>query len=952
MSSIQRKLSLGLLIGLSLGHGLWAASVSETTRTPSGRPWLVMENEFLRVGISPDHDGRVASFVDKRTGLDYVWWGVPDSEGGGFAAHRLRPGASGHSGVPMKGSVQRAPDVVSVTVEGDVSPSMFVRKTYVLRDGSARLDVAMTMRNIDDKTPTPSFMPTVHNMMSAEQMESTFYIPMPEGLVIQPLDFWLSPGNNFYVAPASNWYGFVLRRAVQGVVGVFEPDTIERYFHWIGGSAGTWETWLKHRTLEPGEETTVKYSFVATLGVDDYVYADSHLVAGLPRDDRYSSLTLYSVDVAGRTDVELRYELQDGSTGTVNSTVELAPGRTASVALTGPVGHDDLKALHVAVTAGQEETQFTVGPIKYIDPTEDPLPDPELKDYPKLHDFFPYGVTYSIEASSLYPKARLRIGHFMSMWKKSYSNAIHVCNANLDMMHWFLPLSEANGIRTIPGLHNFYGGGPGPRFGPHFADEELIKRCAEPFAEHDGMLAWSIIDEPHTEFVRTFVKMRKAIEEVDAEHPVTTVTNYDGANRGFGPFVYALETDFYPSLGRTNPWPVAEWCERADAWLDGRPHWFVAQGYQDSLTAPAFRLETFAALANNAKGLIYFISSYMPRCFDPSMAMSMHDFWGNPLDFWPDFTRIGRHLCGLGPSLVATMLVRPNPIEVECSDITTGHRTRPALASGLRRDGGLKADYVVVYSNDIDAERAGTVTVPAEEDERVYDLFSMEEVDAKREGGALSFSVRFQPGDGCIYLCGAPGVFEAIRQKALRSLFEHERFVLYRDIEWAMDSDLFGWTQGGIGGGSSVAAANGKFGEALELLAEERAKLEELIGNNQALAGVRDALSRIQKKVGALDGDLCRSGIKRVLIVQHWKFVHGDGPERVILADTALGRMCEQLVFELGRRYLSLQSAYETGSYSLIVEQVELLEGELSSFETDLRGELDRFSADPGAYGG
>ncbi len=75
-------------------------------------------------------------------------------------------------------------------------------------------------------------------------------------------------------------------------------------------------------------------------------------------------------------------------------------------------------------------------------------------------------------------------------------------------------------------------------------------------------------------------------------------------------------------------------------------------------------------------------------------------------------------------------------------------------------------------------------------------------------------------------------------------------------------------------------------------------------------------------------------------------------PGRVILADTALGRMCEQLVFELGRRYLSLQSAYDTGSYGLIVEQVEKLEGELSSFETDLRGELDRFSADPSAYGG
>ena len=36
----------------------------------------------------------------------------------------------------------------------------------------------------------------------------------------------------------------------------------------------------------------------------------------------------------------------------------------------------------------------------------------------------------------------------------------------------------------------------------------------------------------------------------------------------------------------------------------------------------------------------------------------------------------------------------------------------------------------------------------------------------------------------------------------------------------------------------------------------------------------------------------------------------------------------------------------------LIVEQVEQLEGELSSFEADLKGELDRFSADPSAYGG
>ena len=936
------------VLGVGLCSVLHAATVSRVEQTPSGRPRLVMENQFLRVAVSPAYDGRVASFVDTRTGVDYVWWDPPETAGGGFVTHRLRPGCGGHDGTPMHASFRQDGADAEVTVQGPVSPGLFVRKVYRLCDATSRLDVTMTVRNID-KAATPPFMPTVHNMMSGTDMESTFYVPMPTGLVIQPLDFWRSPGNNFYKSPAGNWYGFVLKRAVQGVVTVFEPDSVERFFHWLGGNAGTWETWLKHRVLEPGEETTVPFSFVATRGVTGYVHADAHVVVGLPRGKHYKSLAVYSVDLAGPAEVQASFRQTDGTHKPVRAKVQLVPGRTVLVALGAPVALDQLETMAVTVVAAKAKADFSVGPITYIDPARNPLPDPQLKDYPKLREFFPYGVTYSIEASWIYPKPRLGIGRLMRLWKGSYTNAIHVCNANLDMMHWFLPLSEANGIRTIPGLHDFYGAGPGPRFGPHFAKTDLLKRAVAPFAEHDGLLAWSIIDEPHTGFLRTFVKMRKAIESVDREHPVTTVTNYFGGNRAFGGFTSMLETDFYPSSRKPNPWPVADWCERADAWLDGRPHWFVAQGYQHALTPAAFRLQTFAALANNAKGLMYFISSYQPRSF--GYPKSMHDPWGNPSDLWPDFTRIGRHMVGLGPSLVATRLVRPNPVTIACETFKAGHRSRPGVVCGLRRDVKRGADYVVVYCNDIEKQRTGTVRVPAGKAKRLYDLFAMAPVRTSRDRKHLSFKVRFKPGDGAIYLCAEPRVFEAVRLKALRYRFTHERFVLYRDIEWAMDSGLLSWTYRGLGHKASVAAANEKFSDALDLLADDRRTLDALAAKNKTLVTVRDTLRRIQKQIGALDLGAANAGVKRVYINKRWTYVHGDGQQRAILTRTPVATMCRKLVFDLARRYASLQGAYDTGSYELIAEPVRRLEQSLAAFAKRFRAELAKLRTDPATYG-
>jgi len=922
-------------------------AVTQRLDTPSGKPWQVMENEFLRVSVSPAYDGRVASFVDKRSGVDYAWWGVPDANAGGFCTHRIRPGCHGHDGAPMEAAVQRATDSVGVTVRGQVSPGLFVSKAYELKSGVPRLDVTLRVRNID-KRPTPSFMPTVHNMMAQEKMEATFFVPMPDGLVVQPMDFWRSRANNFYKAPADGWYGFVLPGARQGLIAVFEPDTIERFFHWMSGAAGTWETWLKPRVLAPGEETSLSFSFVAVQDLPGYVSANRRVAVGMA-GEKSASVSVYSVDVAGPARVEVSHESKGGVRSADSATVTLAPGRAVEVALSRAVSRGDLAALRVAVSAGGKTTNLATGPITYVDPTDSPLPDPELREYPKLAEVFPYGVEYSIEASGFHARPRLWIQRHMRMWRRAGANAVHVCNSNLDLMHWFLPLAAANGIRMIPGHHDFYGAGPGPRFGPHFVKLDLLKRSVAPFAEHDGLLAWSIIDEPHTDFLRTFVKMRKAIEEVDCEHPVTTITNYDGGNRGFAAFTSVLESDFYPTWKYPNPWPVADWCERTDAWGDGRPHWFMAQGYRDVLTPAAFRLASFAALANNAKGLTYFIAVYSPRCFGHEK--TLHDLWGNPSDLWPDFARIGRHLVGVGPSLVATRLARPNPVEVRCEDVKVRRRTRPAIVTGLRRDAGLKADYVVAYNNDIESARKGLVSVPASGDEAVFDLFAMEQTPAARKGDRLEFEVAFEPGDGCIFLCASPGAFEVVRGKALRFRFDRERFDFYRDLEWGMDAALLPWTVGNLGRKASMAAAHGNYAEALDLLAADREAFDGLVAKDKALVGVRDALARIRRKLGELDVAAYDAGVKRVLVDKRWQFVRGDGPERVMLTGAKAAAMCHDLVFGLGAELIRLQCAFDSGAHKLAVEATSALEAKLGEFEGTFREELRQLVADPAAYG-
>ena len=948
MHIAQREyVAAGLVAALVCVGAAHSAAVTVVTDTPSGKPWHVLENEFLRVAVSPAHDGRVASLVDKRTGKDYAWWGLPDKLSGGFCAHRLRGGCSGHEGTPMKARLERGESPVRLTVDGDVSPSFHVSKTYELSDGASRLDVTLRVRNLD-RNATPKFMPTVHNMMAQGDMESTFCVPMPDSVVIQPLDFWHSPANNFYEAPGGAWYGFVGRDTAQGLAGVFEPGSVERYFHWMSGGAGTWETWFTHRVLEPGETTTVTYSFVATQDTRNTVHADRHFVVGLSDAEVCTSLTLYSADVAGQATMELTHSRADGGARTETGRLQLSPGKTATMPLAAPIRCDQLSDLKVAITTGHHKASFSVPRVTYVDPTANPLPDPELKSYPGLSRFFPYGLQYSIEASGFHGRPRLWIGRHMRLWNRAGANTVHVCNSNLNMMRWFLPLAKTNGIRMIPGLHDFYGAGPGPRFGPHFVKPELLKRAIAPFAEHDGLLAWSIIDEPHTDFLRTFVEMRKAIESVDRQHPVTTITNYDGGNRGFAAFTSVLETDFYPSNRQANPWPVADWCERTDAWGDGRPHWFMAQGYRDELTPAAFRLQTFAALANNVKGLLYFIAVYAPRSH--GHPKTMHDIWGNPSDLWPDFARIGLHLVGVGPALVSTRLVRPNPARVECETVKIRHRSRPAIKAGVRRDETLDADFVVVYNNELAAPREGDVALPGGPAKRVYDLFQLAEVKAEREAGELRFRVRFEPGDGAIYLCASPDVFRTVRGDALRNRFEHQRSRLRRDIEWAMDSGLQSWHTGSLTHKASVAAAQGDIDNALQLLTEDRRTLDALVSNNKPLVNVRDTLARVLSTLGDLDLAVYRAGIKRVLIEKRWQYVHGDGPARVVLTGTDLARLCRDLVSDVGNDAIALQCAYDSGCYAEIVESTQTLATELARFETALRAELTTFSADPAAY--
>lgn len=260
----------------------------------AGNPEILLENNYVKLIISPAYGGMVTNFTYKKTGDQWVF---PDPQGknlnGMFADHLYRRGewpgecmASRYNYQIIKKGPEEAVVKLWYRLKG-ASPSdkragTTLEKEIILKDKLPYIIFKVRLVNGTSEDKILQYWLQNACIKLGKKKERNFYYrPSTRGIRVSFWERdWVSKkikGEDYVKDPTAGWTGAVNPEAKEGVVFLMDYN----YLHWLYNctTANTIEWFYDKVSLKPGESWETEVITRPTFGFTSYSYASRNIIA-------------------------------------------------------------------------------------------------------------------------------------------------------------------------------------------------------------------------------------------------------------------------------------------------------------------------------------------------------------------------------------------------------------------------------------------------------------------------------------------------------------------------------------------------------------------------------------------------------------------------------------------------------------------------------------------------
>jgi|GEM_PF-3115825 len=928
---------------------------------------IVLENKELRVSIEPSLGGRIKSFIYKPTGKELTWWGIPEGnrEGGLCQDNFFGLPKSGEASVkgyratyitPYKWEIIKEGSSIKLWQEIKLKElkGVIITKIFRLYEGLPYLEVKLAINNRSEQARKIS--PWVHNaVIAGGSLDNSdyYFVPTKKGIYAQRFEFFRNKVNTYIRDFTEGWIGLIDTQQKEGLIALVDPSQLHQFYFWISqeGKYSTMEWMYKEIELRPGETWNTTYYLIPLEGIGGCIYADRNLIVDItPKDlkeDTYHILTLTSFADLGKSTIRLTYDREGKTPIAEIKNITLNKGEVEKIRI--PKG--EISRIKVIIKGVKKIAEFSYKGTIYGELLPE-LPSPQkIKRYSQLEKVFPFGLVVS--SHSLLRRKRYfeedPVKRF-NLWVKDAKR--HYINLLLIMGNYYVAEDKerAKEIFRIAGRHNIYifqqlhVGPIDPKKALTYNEKEIIEnfeKMAKPILHEPALLCWNMWDEPWVKHLNLFLKRRKKIEELDPFHAPLPIICYRSSLKAFAPYLPVLVTDKYPIFkGDRNPWIINQWIAEARKVARG-PVWFVQQAHDGRMysypTVSEFRLMTYLALAQGAKGIIYYeYGNDVPYWLIPHYP-GLTDSWGNSISLWEEVRRIGRFISVIGPLLLKTEVVEsPSFIHVDSKSIRAYNSTIKAIQVGVLKEEDKDRYFLLILNNDVNNPQEGKIAIdfPFIKDKELFNLYTLSPVSLSKETSRVSFNISLLPGDGIMYLLSSPRDYIDIAKEINKNRFIKEKEIFEMDYSQIQRVNLLTPELQKLFARANLNYKKGEYRRALILLDKCRDLLIRIMEGNSEYRDCKILFDNIGSIFLRIDKMLIDH---LYLVTDRWRNL----PYGVDIQFTAGKPMQEYLdkVIVLGKNYLRLKEAFYRGEMTDILPRVRVLKKEVE----ELAEKIDHF---------
>jgi hypothetical protein len=265
---------LGLNILLLQFFTLRAECKIKEDSSADGKKCFWLENNFLRIRISPELGGQCTGVVIKKNGKEIEDFTVnlfDDMDWSKSYQDQV------FSKVPyackiLKNTKEQAQ--IQVEARGAKDYSFFIiRKTFTLNAGESRLKTDYEIHNLAESMGTYSFKLWCHNGLFAKNLKANYYWSSPRG--IHCMSYPGKMSNWEYQSPRA-WTGIISEPANSGMACVMNYPEVITLYNWFGSHSANMEWRYMPVKIKNGDSFFTTIWTVPFIGLDRIDYASKH----------------------------------------------------------------------------------------------------------------------------------------------------------------------------------------------------------------------------------------------------------------------------------------------------------------------------------------------------------------------------------------------------------------------------------------------------------------------------------------------------------------------------------------------------------------------------------------------------------------------------------------------------------------------------------------------------